>query len=570
MKLIYTLQALLVVLVVSSCYEDKGNYDYQPFHRVKVEVENNYGIKQPDEAIEYTITPKVTLSDGSTDMSGISYLWKMNRKTNQGGEQFGDTVSTDQSVTITIDPNDEKKFSYNYYFRFYVTDNQTGVTDMYPVNLKLIKPYENSWIVLHDMDGHAELGSVEYANGAIFVTPDALTKERAKNTEIEQGPLTGKAVALGRRQVALTNYDAANWLGLIANSQLYVSTTNQEESGLLNQAKNFMLLGNWEHIIYPGEIEGFGSDDVSFGNSYQAGFLCSHGKVFQGCMYSVLMYGMYPDNEVESAGDYYIEKAYPTPTAGIAFDSKSHRFLKLNIQGQNNWSGSNHISAPPAERGNIQVVPNNPKNVADPSAVNPDLKLVDFTAGYWYGKSAMVAWQRMAVNAYLLNEKTGKSSVYVFHGYPMTNSRDPDDIPVSNLYSINTPVGMTTDTPMTSSWEYSNIIFYAVGNKIYRLDFAVTGGSSSVIYQHPDPNAQISCLQMAYEEALYISYMPVGEEIYGHPYERTLGAGVNLPDGSGEVVILQLNTAGKVDNDAMYPAIQEHKGFGKIKDITFI
>ena len=181
MKLIYTILAVLTLLTVSSCYEDKGNYDYQPYHRVLVEVDNNYGFKQPEEAIEYTITPKVTLSDGSTDLSDISFLWKMDRRTNQGGEKFGETVSTGQSVTITIDPNDTKTFSYNYYFRFYVTDNQTGVTDMYPVNLKLIKPFENSWIVLHDIDGHAELGSVEYANGAMIVTPDALTKERAKN-----------------------------------------------------------------------------------------------------------------------------------------------------------------------------------------------------------------------------------------------------------------------------------------------------------------------------------------------------------------------------------------------------
>lgn len=570
MKLINTILLLLVILVVSSCYEDKGNYDYKPYHRVLVEVENNYGIKKPEEAIEYTITPKVTLNDGSTDLSNVSFLWKMSIKTNQGGAQFGDTVSTSQSVTIKIDPKDTKKFSYNYYFRLYVKDNETGVTNMYPVNLKLIKPFENSWVVLHDVDGHAELGSVEYANGAIIVTPDALTKERAKNKEVEQGPLTGLSVSLGRRQDPIDSYSASNWLGLIANSQLYVNTTNAAESGLLNQAQNFMLLGNWDHIIFPGEKRNFNSDDVCYGNSYQAGFLCSHGQVFQGCMYSVLMYGMFPDNEVASGGEPYIEKVYATPTAGLAFDRNNHRFLKLNIQSQNGWSGSSHVGPAPDKRGTLQIVPNNPKNAGDPSAVNPDLKFVDFTAGNWYGKSLMAAWQRMGVNAYLINEKTGKSSVYVFHGYPMTNSSDAEDIPVTSLFSINTPEGVTTKTPMTSSWEYNNILFYAVGNKIYRLDFAVTGGSVSVVYQHPNPNAQISCLQMAYEEALYVSSMPKGEDIYGHPYERTMAAGVNLPDGTGEVVVLQLNTAGKVDKDTMYPAVQEHKGFGKIKDVTFI
>lgn len=572
MRPIYIIPAIFALLMttVSACYEDKGNYDYLPYKRVVVEVGNNYGIKQPEEAIEYTITPKVVMSDGSTDLSNLSFLWKMSRRSNQGGEQFGDTVSTGPNVSITIDPNDEKTFSYEYYFRFYVTDNETGVKEMFPVNLKVIKPYENSWVVLHNVDGHAEIGSVEYANGEIIVTPDALSKERAKDVEMAQGPLTGEPVSLGRRQVAIPSYYATDWLGLTGN-QLYVSTTNPEESGLLNQAEHFRLLANWERIIYPVEKGDFGSDDVHFCNSYQAGFLCSHGQLFQGCMYSVLMYGMHPDDEVASEGDYYIEKAYALPNAGIAFDSKQHRFLMLSIQG-NYWSGNAHTGTPPSDdnKGFLEIVPKNPKNAADPSAVNPDLQLVDFTAGYWYGKSLMAAWQRMGANAFLLNEKTGKSSVYVFHGYPLTSSYDPDDIPVTGLYSIDTPDGVTTDTPMTSSWEFSNILFYAVGNKIYRLDFAVTGGSSTVIYQHPDPNAQITCLQMAYEEAQYIDEMPDGMEIYGHPYERTIAAGVNLPDNTGEVVVLQLNTAGKVDNDAMYPAIQEHKGFGAIKDLTFI
>ena len=48
MKPIYTILIVLALLAVSSCYEDKGNYDYQPYHRVLVEVDNNYGIKQPE------------------------------------------------------------------------------------------------------------------------------------------------------------------------------------------------------------------------------------------------------------------------------------------------------------------------------------------------------------------------------------------------------------------------------------------------------------------------------------------------------------------------------------------
>lgn len=560
MKTIYTLFVGLVsVWALSSCYEDKGNYDYLPYHRVKVEVNNLYGMKKPETTADYTISPKVTLSDGSEDLSGVSFLWMMNTSSNQF---VGDTLSTEKDVTIHVDPED-KKFTYNYYLRLYVTEHESGVTNMYPVNLRVIKPYEQSWVVLHDVDGHAELGSVEFAAGEVIVTPDALSKERAV---AEAEPLTGKAVALGRRQVE--TYYAPYWGGLDTNTQLYVSTTNPAESGLVNQTDHFLMLANWERMIFPGDIEGFGSDDICFANCYQAGVLCSHGKVYQGSGYSFLMYGMEPDAEVASVGDSYIEKVYGLPTTTLAFDSKNHRFLIAEVQ-NNGWGGSGSHN-PSEMRGDLQVVPNTPQNVKDPGEIDPEQKLVDLVGGYWYAKTTIAAWQRHAVNAFMLNERLGKSYVYTFHGYPLTNaSGDPEDCaPLSAYYSINTPEGVTTETPMTSGWDFNNILFYAVDNKIFKLDFAMAGGSSTLIYQHPDPNAKVSCLQMAYEEFTYRDVD--GVDNYGHPYNRVMAAGFNLPGDKGEVVILQLNTSGRVDNDSLYPAIQQYGGFGKIKDLTFI
>ena len=51
---------------------------------------------------------------------------------------------------------------------------------------------------------------------------------------------------------------------------------------------------------------------------------------------------------------------------------------------------------------------------------------------------------------------------------------------------------------------------------------------------------------------------------------RHSGVAVNKSDGTGELVVLQLNAAGKVDDDHKFPSTQIHKGFGKIKDIAFI
>ena len=561
MKTIHTFIALMTLFLVSACYEDKGNYDYLPLHRVIVEVENNYGIKRPETAIDYTITPKVTLSDGSTDLSDVQFLWRCNTLTNQFP---GDTISMEQNVTLHIDPESED-FSYNYYMRLYVTDRQSGVTDMYPVNLTIVKPYEYSWIVLHDTDNHAEVGSVEYAAGEMIVTPNTLTQERGDLAE----PLQGKAVSLGRRQQS--TYSPTWWGGLDTNTQLYVNTTNADESGLINQLEHFLLLANWERMIYPVDFAGFDPNDVQVANGYQAMTMCSNGHAWQGSGYSFLLYGAHPNADVANGGDYYIEKMYGTPTTSICYDSLQGRFLLIDTQGTGSWSGSGSHDPAMAPENNILSISASPNNAADPNDVSEDKQLVDFVGGYWYSKNAMAAWQRFAVNAYMLSETTGKSYVYVFHNYALTSNSDPDDnVPVSNFYTIDTPEGVTVNTPMTSSFDYNNILFYAVDNKIYKLDFAMTNGSSTLIYQDPDPQAKISCLQMAFEEYTEVVQTDDGTERYGHPYARVLGAGVNMPDGSGKLLILHLNTAGKVDKDTPYPAIQEHTGFGAIKDITFI
>lgn len=120
---------------------------------------------------------------------------------------------------------------------------------------------------------------------------------------------------------------------------------------------------------------------------------------------------------------------------------------------------------------------------------------------------------------------------------------------------------------MTSSWEYNNILFYAVGNQIFKLDFAT--GQTTLLYTHPDKSAEFVDLKMAVEGYVSAGDFGNGESLYGHPYSRCLGAALNTGDGKGELVVLQLNSAGKIDSDKKFPSVQVHKGFGPITQIAF-
>lgn len=547
----------LCVILITSCYEDKGDYDYQNVNEVTIKVNSTYGAMKQEQAFDYTITPEISQTLGKEDFSNLKFEWYVN---NSSDQQKGELLSEEKSLTIHVDPDN---FKPKYYIRLYVTDSSTEAVELYPIVFEIINPYENAWMVLHDVNNHAEVGSIEYLGGDIKITHDALSKERGES-------LKGQAVSLCSRKQDL--YYPQYWNGLDVQTQFYVNTTLAEESGLVNQAEHFMLLGNWQKIIFPEDYAGYNPDNVLFGDSNQGFVMTSNGKVFQGGGYSFLMFGMYPDSEVKTdCPDYYIEKAFGMPQTAIGYDKVGHRFLHLYLQ-NNYWMGSSQFD-PNASRGEMSYISDSPDNAFNPNNIDKNRELVDFVGGYWYDKTARASWQRFSVYAYMLNSELPKSYIYVFHAYPMTNGTDEtDNTPAYAMYTINTPNGITKDTPMTSGPTFNNILFYAVDNKVYKLDFGITNGSSTLIYQHPDAEAKITCLQMAFEN--YNTALGedenAGTEEYGHPYSRCMAVGVNLPGNKGEVIVLQLNNAGKVDEDSKYPATQTHTGFGKIKDITFI
>ena len=157
------------------------------------------------------------------------------------------------------------------------------------------KPFTDSWIVLHETDGHAELGSVEYANGEIFITPDAYTQESGAS-------FTGRPVRLYSRQYNTQKY---TWL-YEAPSQLYVQTTDLSESGLLNQVDGLSLMADWSSLL-PEHLLGLVDFDHMQCSASQNGMtMCSNGHVFRANNTSPVMFEMLPS--VSLSGDYYIEQ----------------------------------------------------------------------------------------------------------------------------------------------------------------------------------------------------------------------------------------------------------------------
>lgn len=535
--------------LLASCYEDKGNYDYdESISDISVKLNQSYGVRKADTEMTYTINPEIKTDDG--DKSYLKYTWVMN--TTSANSSRNDTIGHDESLTLTMDPNDPN-FVYKYYIKLYVTDTRTNAKTMVPTTVEVGKPYTKAWMVLHEKDNHAELGAVEYIGSVMMVTPDAYKQETGKD-------LTGQPVSLSYMQ---KQPNKSYWL-YTADSQLFVTTTNGEESGLIDQTNKFKLMATWTQLFSPLQIGNVDFNDFQTQACPNYGLLlCSKGHMFSQCSTSPVLFQMSPEDIL--TGECNISKFAAGPHTALGYDNASHRFVHIALQSSPDFWGGYKPSGIKKNAPIKRIAYKNGVDARDPNHIPENENVINIVNGYHYQRTGVAIWQRYNCYAYSL-APGNMSHVYIFSYYALTHANEAT---MTNVFEFPTPEGINENTPMTSGATFNNIIFYAAGNKVYKLD--ISTGSSKVIYQSDDTRATISCLRMAVNPFSWNDGNDnLGTETYGHPFSRLLGVAVNKSDGTGELVVLQLNAAGKVDDDHKFPSTQIHKGFGKIKDIAFI
>lgn len=539
----------MLTSLLASCYEDKGNYDYdESITDISVKLNQSYGVRKADTEMTYTINPEIKTDDG--DKSYLKYTWVMN--TTSANSSRNDTIGHDESLTLTMDPNDPN-FVYKYYIKLYVTDTRTNAKTMVPTTVEVGKPYTKAWMVLHEKDNHAELGAVEYIGSVMMVTPDAYKQETGKD-------LTGQPVSLSYMQ---KQPNKSYWL-YTADSQLFVTTTNGEESGLIDQTNKFKLMATWTQLFSPLQIGNVDFNDFQSQACPNYGLLlCSKGHMFSQCSTSPVLFQMSPEDIL--TGECNISKFAAGPHTALGYDNASHRFVHIALQSAPDFWGGYKPSGIKKNAPIKRIAYKNGVDARDPNHIPENENVINIVNGYHYQRTGVAIWQRYNCYAYSL-APGNMSHVYIFSYYALTHANEAT---MTNVFEFPTPEGINENTPMTSGATFNNIIFYAAGNKVYKLD--ISTGSSKVIYQSDDTRATISCLRMAVNPFSWNDGNDnLGTETYGHPFSRLLGVAVNKSDGTGELVVLQLNAAGKVDDDHKFPSTQIHKGFGKIKDIAFI
>ena len=539
-RLIYFILGLLV----SSCYDVKGNYTYQEVNTLDVSLNKVYSVRL-DKDTTVTIIPQLSQSLQENE-DNLEYTW-LHSTTNHNFYGHGkfDTVGLEQNLNFHIDP-EAKNLAYAHYFRLNVYDRITDIE--YPVNttIELIKPYVGSWMILHRKNGQTELGSVEYIGGDIVVQEDAYYEETGKR-------FTGKPQALMSYTTSCKYYGTGSGWNMFT-----VITDDPVESGVYCQWKHFEKKDSLIRMVAPLAQSSFDFQHVTLadGDGAASALLLSGGMLYQspraGKIYK-------PAADLE--GEVNITLASKISNNALLYDEAGHRFAfyyntsdGLGVKKYDplyfieSEENTNLIKAIPTRDGNVSAV--------NPNKLPEDQKVLYLGTGYQYAS----AWT--SVYAYALAKNDTRCFVYEFNPRGFNYS---DNASFNGYYTINIPQGLDESAVFASTPPYSGLLFYASGNTVYRLDFKQAGGKATAIYTHAGGKA----VKMKFAKR-YLSSSNAFDT-YEFDVQYSLGIGFDMGNGKGDFVILNLSPTGSVGGDSEhYPAKQVYTDFGEITDFVFI
>ncbi len=150
---------LFLILAVTSCFEDKGNYEYIEIDDIEVSnYEQDYSVKSAIDILN--IEPLIEEADKYT------FTWSLYPEPNSG-EIYDkpvehDTISVEQNLSTRI-----AKASGLYKLILAVQSKDTGIKEIISMNLEVTDAFSNGWYVLKeeqnvsDIDFYNEDSSVE-------------------------------------------------------------------------------------------------------------------------------------------------------------------------------------------------------------------------------------------------------------------------------------------------------------------------------------------------------------------------------------------------------------------------
>ena len=553
-------------LLLTSCYEDKGNYDYRFDSMNQVDISNvSYqpeayeGVSGKVIEVQLPLTEdKVqrveaklsqTLSDNYDNLDFTWYTaYTATKRDPMTGREVTETVRDTLRTNGYVDLNFPANTDRNYSVIMEVKDRSTDLDYYAKLNVKTRLLFKNSLFFLHQKGGETFLGNVEKIGTMLESRSNAY--KTAKPT-ITDNPFAD-AVKLGYTSCP---YPEVNGLMVFRSN------------GRGNTYNVFKALDTYDVPLVPAVSSSFvASRVITVGNIATGNiFKCLLSRDGQFYMGKWAPYYTVPGEDAEESlqsGDYRVTAATVTESYYVLWDAKINRFI---YQSNSDWFPfqlNEYAQNPPHS---VYPVMDAKVDFSSLGTLSP----VGKTAVYGFIASHNEFFPdakpqfifKDADNNFYLYELTpvdagGKSrggdAGASESAFTITGKKLPDFHPGSNLASI-------TYNP----WFSTNYIFYAKDGNVIRHN--LSNGDEQVIYTAP-AGYTVSVIKFRTEDAESNSTMGSNLGDLG----LYLSIGMNK-ESNGAVAEIKLTPAADVDESFSLFCDKDSEGnaFGRILDLQF-
>lgn len=516
-----------LMLFLSACYDDKGNYSYSDINEMTLTMtpaseggsENIYILTQSqDDSLLFTLTPEVKQTLERKD-GNLSYTWIRQWYHNQ--KNYQDTLHT-KSCTFAFPP----KTAMSYSVMFILRDETNGQEIYRQLTVKTVVPYIRSWLVMHGNDGDRRIGALEYDATRINVqrmVTDIYEELRGKRR-------FNNAFAMKYASMYSSNIEKGDKLFVFQPD----SVTWIYPFGCTEQASTLrMMPGSWNAR--------FMSCISNLNGKF--GLLGDNGKYYHNGAFGYF----YQAQADEGATDYHADRAYISADAYVTLWDDVHK--NLLYYGNDNWYDNWNDNRADVTSFDSRIVYFTPE----------DLKEFDLSdcRVLWIGKgltdqaetgASVLLKANTSGTCYMLNiGYGGKDKAFSLY---KDDGGEPTFIDTENIVLRN--VDFDERTVFASTGAFRNQLFYAQGSDLYLYN--IISGESDFLYS-AGSGKTITRLAFRQEER-----GSMDTDVY---YERMLGIAVQTAQGQGEFHELVLDEAGDVSQSSSFD------GFGPIVDFCY-
>ncbi|MDY5814248.1 MAG: PKD-like family lipoprotein [Bacteroides sp.] len=557
MKKILYVAALAAVL--SSCYKDKGSYDYH-FDKVNYIEDITFqpaafnGIKgltvelqQPIGEDKVERVQAVLSQSLATDLKDVDFWWELTYRENN--QTVKDTVTTVGYLDVKLPAGKDMEYSVSLKVKDRVSTLERYAR--FIISTRAI--FKNSLFVLHGTPGSMKLGNVEHVGGRDVVRTDAWA---AVNTTAPN-PF---ANAVGLASTAYYDFGSRKTSENLCVFNLDGSASLYQPFGLESKYyPGYVLPKSDTPFLYRSIVE---TGNTTSGNDYKL-LLSQDGKFYVARTY----YSFHQPAGIDSKpADYEIKAATITASSFVGWDERNNRFLYLSNGDAFAWEekGGRDASL-------YQMILD--ANV-DLSGLGGELDLTTKDAVYAY---IQYREDYESSHPFFLFRDNATGRYYQYELTPVGGGKDEksastrgsdegdkgesvDGRPAFTITgkALNrfTPTGQSTI--IYNTWFTANNLFCAEDNKVYRYN--ASSGDKVLIYTAPE-GYTVTHLRFRSEDSADFS----GD------LGRYLMIGLNNA-GRGAVAEVLLTTAGDVDEAFVVPFYDrdaEGNHFGPIKDLVF-